>query len=204
MIRLRGPDSNERQIGRILYTQGKQPSPKPTLQHRLTWPPQEWTEFNLARIQFRLRRNEVITPIVTNSQLVLSGSARQKENRHRKKTKRLIGRKSGFVTDLPSQQAGRPPPCCSRPGRHCPSWRYDRLLFCRKTCNTVLLTPTTINHNTTDSKPKPLITTTCLRPTVLCHRSSGPNVPDTVGECNGVVVHDQLSLSSSYSVDSGI
>ncbi|KRY66256.1 hypothetical protein T4A_10784 [Trichinella pseudospiralis] len=35
-------------------------------------------------------------------------------------------------------------------------------------------------------------------------RSSGPNVPVTVAECNGVVVPNQLSLSTSTSVDSGI
>ncbi|KRZ77894.1 hypothetical protein T10_4370 [Trichinella papuae] len=48
-------------------------------------------------------------------------------------------------------------------------------------------------------------TATCFRlPTVLRHRSSGPNVPATVAECNSVVDHDQLPLSSFSSVDSGI
>ncbi|KRY77985.1 hypothetical protein T4A_13616 [Trichinella pseudospiralis] len=41
-------------------------------------------------------------------------------------------------------------------------------------------------------------------PTVLLHRSSSPNVPPTVAEYNSVVDHDQLRLSSSSFVDSGI
>ncbi|KRX39264.1 hypothetical protein T05_15490 [Trichinella murrelli] len=50
----------------------------------------------------------------------------------------------------------------------------------------VLLTATTKNHNTSDSSPEPH--NNVLTP-------SGSNVPPTVAECYGVVVHDQLGLS---------
>ncbi|KRX57433.1 hypothetical protein T09_15594 [Trichinella sp. T9] len=54
------------------------------------------------------------------------------------------------------------------------------------TLRQMLLIITTKNHNTTDSSPEP-------------HNNvrtpSGSNVPPTVAECYGVVVHDQLGFS---------
>ncbi|KRY92536.1 hypothetical protein T4D_13874 [Trichinella pseudospiralis] len=65
---------------------------------------------------------------------------------------------------------------------------------------------TTINYNTTDPKPKLHTTNDCHVSSYYrtSHRLSGPNESAMAAKCNGDVVHDQLSLSFSSSVVSGI